>query len=113
MTKLLWTSQGVRSCRSLTESCVLPVYIAPHCDRVRTYQEYEFFQLESTQKLLSQILYIWAAMHPRLSYKQGMNELLAPLVFVASQEYFKSVTYSDVLDLGTDLKLRGGAGEAH
>ena len=56
-------------------------------DIERTYPEFEFFRLESTQKCLCQVLYIWAAMNPRISYKQGMNELLAPIVFVMSQEY--------------------------
>jgi len=54
----------------------------------RTYPEFEFFRLESTRKILTQILHIWAAMHPRISYKQGMNELLAPIVYVMSLEYF-------------------------
>jgi TBC1 domain family member 5 len=56
-------------------------------DIERTYPEFEFFRLESTQKCLCQVLYIWCAMNPRISYRQGMNELLAPIVFVMSQEY--------------------------
>lgn len=57
-------------------------------DIERTYPEFEFFRMESTQKTLTQILHIWATMHPRISYKQGMNELLAPIVYVMSLEYF-------------------------
>jgi TBC1 domain family protein 5 len=44
-----------------------------------------FFQDKHILKLLSLILFIWCRRNPDVSYKQGMNELLASVVVC----YFK------------------------
>ena len=49
----------------------------------RTFQEKALFRLPGVKTLLVEVLFAWAKMHPALGYKQGMNELLAILVFVA------------------------------
>lgn len=52
----------------------------------RTHQERELFCRDNVKELLTNVLFAWAKLHPSLSYKQGMNELLAILVFVGFAE---------------------------
>lgn len=42
--------------------------------------------MSEIQELMVNILFTWAKQHPLLSYKQGMNELLGILIFVAYAE---------------------------
>jgi len=56
-------------------------------DITRTYPDLEFFRRENTQTLLTRVLFIWVKLHPELGYRQGMNELLAPIALVMSKEY--------------------------
>lgn len=55
-------------------------------DLTRTYPESEWFQSEPTQRLLLNVLFTWCKLHPYLSYKQGMNELVAPLLWQCSKD---------------------------
>lgn len=52
----------------------------------RTYQEMEFFREEAIVQLLTSVLLLWCRLNPDPSYKQGMNELLASVVYVYFQE---------------------------
>ena len=61
----------------------------------RTYQDRELFQQKFVKDLMVNVLFVWAKNNPDLGYKQGLNELLAVLVFVA---YGESVT-DDVTDI--------------
>lgn len=46
-----------------------------------------FYHQESTQTLILDILFIWVKLNPDLGgYRQGMHELLAPLLFVVDQD---------------------------
>ena len=56
-------------------------------DVERTYQERPLFQHEEIQSMLTRILLIWSKKHPELGYKQGMNELLAIVMFIAYCEH--------------------------
>ncbi|XP_071104005.1 TBC1 domain family member 5-like isoform X2 [Haliotis cracherodii] len=51
-------------------------------DVIRTYPKIEFFQSNQLRNLMVDILFIYAKVNPDLSYRQGMHELLAPLIFV-------------------------------
>ncbi|RUS75946.1 hypothetical protein EGW08_016292 [Elysia chlorotica] len=51
-------------------------------DVIRTYPRIEFFQSNQLRNLMVNILFIFAKENPELSYRQGMHELLAPLIFV-------------------------------
>lgn len=51
-------------------------------DVERTFPELDFFRLPSVQKSLYNILYIYAKLNPDISYKQGMHELAAPMIWV-------------------------------
>lgn len=52
----------------------------------RTYQELNFFLDPQILKLLTTVLFVWCKANPDVSYKQGMNELLASIVFVYFHE---------------------------
>ena len=47
----------------------------------RTMQELDFFTSKEIKSKLSQILYIWSKDNGDLSYRQGMNEILAILIY--------------------------------
>lgn len=51
----------------------------------------DFFVEASRQKLMFDVLLVWAHQHPAPSYRQGMHELLAPLVW-AMTESFEATT---------------------
>lgn len=55
-------------------------------DVSRTYQELPFFQNAAVLKLLTEVLFVWCKINPEVSYKQGMNELLASIVWVYFHE---------------------------
>lgn len=51
-------------------------------DVVRTFPDMEFFRQSEMQAILENVLFNYASEHPHLSYKQGMHELLATLLYV-------------------------------
>lgn len=51
-------------------------------DVIRTFPDMEFFRQTEMQGLLIDVLYNFACENPHLSYKQGMHELLAALLYV-------------------------------
>ncbi|KAL5199777.1 hypothetical protein ABZP36_020980 [Zizania latifolia] len=63
-------------------------------DLSRLYPELgDFFQTTTCQSMLGRILLVWSLRYPEFGYKQGMHELLAPLLYVlhADVHYFKEV----------------------
>jgi len=54
----------------------------------RTYQDKDLFQTTVIKELLVNILFIWSKDNKDISYKQGMNELLAVLLFGIYPFYF-------------------------
>ncbi|XP_058146753.1 TBC1 domain family member 5 [Dasypus novemcinctus] len=50
-------------------------------DVKRTFPEMQFFQQENVRKILTDVLFCYARENEQLLYKQGMHELLAPVVF--------------------------------
>jgi len=57
-------------------------------DIERTYQDMEFFLEKPIQLMLSNILFVWAKQNPDLSYRQGMNELVAVITYICFIENF-------------------------
>lgn len=51
-------------------------------DVIRTFPEIEFFQTSDVQQMMVNVLFHYARQHPQISYRQGMHELLAPIIFV-------------------------------
>jgi len=60
-------------------------------DISRTHPSKSFFQDKKTQKMMLNILFVWAKRNPEYSYRQGMNELLSPLLLSVHED----ATYSD------------------
>lgn len=65
-------------------------------DILRTHSEKTLFQNEKVRTILSEILFIWAKKNPSISYKQGMNEILAIFFIVNYREQrFKETSKQD------------------
>ena len=56
-------------------------------DIVRTYQNINLFSQENTKNLLLNILFIWSKENDDISYRQGMNDLLA-ILFICFYPYY-------------------------
>ncbi|XP_076045513.1 TBC1 domain family member 5 isoform X2 [Oratosquilla oratoria] len=72
-------------------------------DVIRTFPEVEFFQSPRIRDMMVTILFCFAREYPHISYKQGMHEILAPLIFVihcdhqAHQHAYEMKPTSDLL----------------
>lgn len=55
-------------------------------DVERTYPDIDFFRQEEIQKSLTNILFIYAKVNQDISYKQGMHELAAPMLWVLAKD---------------------------
>jgi len=51
-------------------------------DVARTFPEVEYFQRAAVREAMVTVLFVYARTHPATSYRQGMHELLAPVMFV-------------------------------
>lgn len=49
-------------------------------DLVRTHPSEAFFQDPDTQARMLNVLFVWCKQHRDLSYRQGMNEIVAPIL---------------------------------
>lgn len=75
-------------------------------DLSRLYPELgEFFQTTTCQSMLERILLVWSLRYPEYGYKQGMHELLAPLLYVLhiDVQHFKQVKELHEELLGDDF----------
>lgn len=64
---------------SSTDSVLLQSIIK---DVKRTHASMDFFREIKNQKMLIRILYRWSRFHASISYHQGMNELLAVVMYL-------------------------------
>ncbi|CAJ0942100.1 unnamed protein product, partial [Mesorhabditis belari] len=69
-------------------------------DVARTFPEIELFQDAEVKSLMCSVLHVYAKDNPFIGYKQGMHEILAPLVFVL---YNDQQLYQHALE---DFQLR-------
>ncbi|CAG2201323.1 TBC1D5 [Mytilus edulis] len=69
-------------------------------DVIRTFPEVQFFQSEEIQERMIDLLFILCKTRSTISYKQGMHELLAPLVFVLHCDHQAFLHASEVESLG-------------
>ena len=53
---------------------------------VRRLPEQSFYHEERTQLIILDILFVYSKLNPDVGYRQGMHELLAPLVYVVCQD---------------------------
>ncbi|VDI32240.1 TBC1 domain family member 5 [Mytilus galloprovincialis] len=71
-------------------------------DVIRTFPEVQFFQSEEIQERMIDLLFILCKTRSTISYKQGMHELLAPLVFVLHCDHQAFLHASEVESLGNE-----------
>jgi TBC1 domain family member 5 len=78
-------------------------------DVTRTNQENFFFREPSTQRKLLDILFIYSKLNPDTGYRQGMHELLAPILWVVNQDALdasnEAAARADKKAEGTELML--------
>ncbi|KAK3912671.1 TBC1 domain family member 5 [Frankliniella fusca] len=55
-------------------------------DVVRTFPNEDFFRSESIQSIMVNILFCYAREYPEICYRQGMHEVLAPLLYVMQED---------------------------
>jgi TBC1 domain family protein 5 len=55
----------------------------------RTYQDKDLFQTTAIKEIMVNILFLWSKENRDVSYKQGMNEILAVILFGFYPFYFK------------------------
>ncbi|KAJ3063995.1 TBC1 domain, member 5 [Podochytrium sp. JEL0797] len=55
-------------------------------DVERTIPDHPFFRSPTVQETMLHILFIWCKLNPSISYRQGMHELLAPILFVVDAD---------------------------
>lgn len=51
-------------------------------DVMRTFPGIEFFRKQAIQDTMTNILFCYARVNPEMCYRQGMHEILAPILFV-------------------------------
>ncbi|KAE8842869.1 hypothetical protein HRS9139_02166 [Pyrenophora teres f. teres] len=68
-----------------------------------------YFRQPATQNMMLDILFVWCKMHPGIGYRQGMHEILAPLLWVVERDAIDIVkektgaidrTLAEMLDSG-------------
>ncbi|OAL52858.1 RabGAP/TBC [Pyrenochaeta sp. DS3sAY3a] len=55
-------------------------------DIERCMPENVYFRQPATQNMMLDILFVWCKMHPDIGYRQGMHEILAPLLWVVERD---------------------------
>ncbi|KAJ4304840.1 hypothetical protein N0V90_000368 [Kalmusia sp. IMI 367209] len=45
-----------------------------------------YFRQPATQNMMLDVLFVWCKMHPNIGYRQGMHEILAPLLWVIERD---------------------------
>ncbi|XP_059610804.1 TBC1 domain family member 5 [Phlebotomus argentipes] len=56
-------------------------------DVQRTFPGIDFFRKASIQEIMTNILFCYARSNPLICYRQGMHELLAPLIFIIHSDH--------------------------
>ena len=79
-------------------------------DLDRTHQEIDLFLQSKVKNILANVLYIWAKENQNISYRQGMNDLLAIFFLVFYPYYFPCTkkpknTKNDIIDYLKDIEL--------
>ena len=58
-------------------------------DVIRTHNKRAFFRHPTIRSMMSRILMVYAIEHPKVGYKQGMNDLVAAVLFLLYRERMK------------------------
>ncbi|KAI0213958.1 TBC1 domain family member 5 [Lamellibrachia satsuma] len=73
-------------------------------DVIRTFPEIEFFKAPSLRETMIMVLFCFARHVGKLSYRQGMHELLAPIIFVLHCDHQAFLHASETESFGDILK---------
>ncbi|XP_058812396.1 TBC1 domain family member 5 [Topomyia yanbarensis] len=73
-------------------------------DVVRTFPGVDFFRKASVQEMMTNILFCYARKHSAMCYRQGMHEILAPLIFVIHSDQ-QALAHIQELDPQIDPNL--------
>lgn len=74
-------------------------------DVKRTFPEMQFFQQENVRKILTDVLFCYARENEHLLYKQGMHELLAPLLFILHCDHQAFMHASEAAQPSEEMKV--------
>ncbi|KAI4881199.1 hypothetical protein NFI96_015601, partial [Prochilodus magdalenae] len=74
-------------------------------DVLRTFPEMRYFQEEDVRTKLTDILFCYARENEQLLYKQGMHELLAPIVFVLHCDHQAFQHASETANPSEEMKV--------
>ncbi|XP_063778248.1 TBC1 domain family member 5 isoform X1 [Pseudophryne corroboree] len=74
-------------------------------DVKRTFPEMQFFQQENVRKILTDVLFCYARENEHLLYKQGMHELLAPIVFILHCDHQAFMHASEAAQPSEEMKV--------
>ncbi|KAJ2898706.1 WD repeat domain-containing protein [Zalerion maritima] len=73
---------------------------------VRRLPEEPFYHLDEIQTLILDVLFIYCKLNPDTGYRQGMHELLAPLVYVVGQDsLYSSPVSADAFAVNPTMAL--------
>lgn len=72
---------------------------------MRTNPSVEFYKKQSIQEIMLNVLFCFAREHPTICYRQGMHEVLAPLIFViyADQVCVDHIRDESHIDIDSNL----------
>ncbi|KAM9308612.1 TBC1 domain family member 5 [Gastrophryne carolinensis] len=73
-------------------------------DVKRTFPEMQFFQQENVRNILTDVLFCYARENEHLLYKQGMHELLAPLLFILHCDHQAFMHASEAAQPSEEMK---------
>ncbi|XP_068155313.1 TBC1 domain family member 5 [Drosophila tropicalis] len=65
-------------------------------DVVRTFPGVDFFRKTLIQNAMTNILFYYAREHPYMCYRQGMHEILAPIIFVIYSDHQSLLHFSEI-----------------
>uniref|UniRef100_A0A0A9ZED7 TBC1 domain family member 5 n=1 Tax=Lygus hesperus TaxID=30085 RepID=A0A0A9ZED7_LYGHE len=72
-------------------------------DVVRTFPGVDFFRSEEIQEAMINILFCYARENPTMCYRQGMHEVLAPVVFVVKSDHHALLHTKEQITLRSDI----------
>ncbi|KAM4687420.1 TBC1 domain family member 5 isoform 1-T1 [Discoglossus pictus] len=74
-------------------------------DVKRTFPEMQFFQQENVRNILTDVLFCYARENEHLLYKQGMHELLAPILFILHCDHQAFLHASEAAQPSEEMKI--------
>lgn len=74
-------------------------------DVVRTFPGVDFFRKPLIQNAMTNILFYYAREHPYMCYRQGMHEILAPIIFVIYSDHQSLLHYNELAKSDVDETL--------